>query len=191
MDSNFLSDKFASALTYTDYLKTGTDEQQRRWTQVYDAAAKAITPQHRAALAGFARQMNVLIISGIWCGDCVQQCPLVQRLAELNAAKVFVRLIDRDQHKDLSSQFSINLGNRVPVTLFLAEDYALCSAFGDRTLHRYRAIARRQLGAACPTGIGAPDADELAATMQDWMDELERVQLMLRLSPRLRAKYGD
>jgi len=191
MDPKYLSDKFASALPYADYLKTGTDEQQRRWTQVYEASAKAATPQQRESLQGFGREMNILIISGIWCGDCVQQCPLVQRLAELNEAKVHVRLIDRDQHKDLSSQFQINLGDRVPVTLFLAEDFALCSAFGDRTLHRYRAIARRQLGAACPTGIGAPDPDELAATMQDWADELERNQLMLRLSPRLRAKYGD
>ena len=191
MDPTFLSDKFASALPYADYLKTGTEEQQRRWTQVYELAAKAVTPPQRQTLGGFVREMNVLIISGIWCGDCVQQCPLVQRLAEANEGRVHVRLVDRDQHKDLSSQFGINLGNRVPVTLFLAEDFALCSAFGDRTLHRYRAIARRQLGAACPTGIGAPDADELAATMQDWMDELERNQLMLRLSPRLRAKHGD
>src|SRR5689334_118884 len=152
MDAKFLLDKFAAALPYAEYLKSGTEEQQRRWTQVYEAAAKAITPAQREALAGFMREMNVLIISGIWCGDCVQQCPLVQRLAEVNAGKVHVRLIDRDQHKDLSSQFQINLGNRVPVTLFLAEDCVLCSAFGDRTLHRYRAIARRQLGAACPTG---------------------------------------
>jgi thiol-disulfide isomerase/thioredoxin len=191
MDPTFLSDKFASALPYADYLKTGTEEQQRRWTQVYELAGKAVTPQQRETLGGFVREMNILIISGIWCGDCVQQCPLVQRLAEVNEGKVHVRLVDRDQQKDLSSQFGINLGNRVPVTLFVAEDFALCSAFGDRTLHRYRAIARRQLGAACPTGIGAPDADELAATMQDWMDELERNQLMLRLSPRLRAKHGD
>src|SRR3954464_15710614 len=138
MDPNYLSDKFASALPYADYLKTGTDEQRRRWSQVYDAAAKAVTPQQRASLAGFVREMNVLIISGIWCGDCVQQCPLVQRLAEVNPAKLHLRLIDRDAHKDLSSQFRVNAGDRVPVTLFLAEDFEFCSAFGDRTLHRYR-----------------------------------------------------
>jgi hypothetical protein len=39
--------------------------------------------------------------------------------------------------------------------------------------------------------LAAPDADELAATMQDWMGELERMQLMLRLSPRLRATHVD
>jgi len=29
--------------------------------------------------------MKVLILSGIWCGDCVQQCPLLVRLAESRA----------------------------------------------------------------------------------------------------------
>jgi hypothetical protein len=36
-----------------------------------------------------------------------------------------------------------------------------------------------------------PDAEETAATLQDWLDEFERVQLMLRLSTRLRQKHGD
>jgi hypothetical protein len=34
-------------------------------------------------------------------------------------------------------------------------------------------------------------ADEAAATMQAWLDEFERVQLILRLSGRLRQKHGD
>jgi hypothetical protein len=48
-----------------------------------------------------------------------------------------------------------------------------------------------QLGAACPIGIAPPDADEVAATLQDWLNEFERIQLMLRLSPRLRRKHDD
>ena len=53
------------------------------------------------------------------------------------------------------------------------------------------ALARKQLGAACPISLGAPDQDELLATLQDWLDEFERVQLMLRLSARLRKLHGD
>jgi hypothetical protein len=33
--------------------------------------------------------------------------------------------------------------------------------------------------------------DELAATLQDWLNEFERVQLLLRLSGRLRQKHDD
>jgi hypothetical protein len=132
-----------------------------------------------------------LIVSGVWCGDCVQQCPLLQRCAEANPACIELRLLDRDQHRDLSDQVHLNGGSRVPVALFLSEDDELCGMLGDRTLHRYRALAAQQLGPSCPTGLMAPPPDELAATLRDWIDELERVQLMLRLSPRLRQKHND
>jgi thiol-disulfide isomerase/thioredoxin len=181
--------EFASALPYADYLATGTDEQKRRWTGVYDAAR--LSDQQRTLIGGFARQMNVLVISGIWCGDCVQQVPLLERIAEANPGKVVHRIVDRDQHRDLASQFQINAGDRVPVAIFLAEDFVFCSAFGDRALNRYRALAARQLGAACPIGIVPPDAGELNATLADWLHEFERVQLMLRLSARLRKLHGD
>jgi thiol-disulfide isomerase/thioredoxin len=189
MNASFLSDKFATALPYERYVASGTDEQQRRWKQVYDAAA--LTPAQRSLLAGFTREMNVLVTSGIWCGDCVQQCPLMARIAEAAPSKIHLRLVDRDQQRDLTEQLQINKGDRVPVAIFMAEDFELCAVYGERSLSRYRALALKQLGAACPTGISPPGGDELAATLADWLDEFERVQLMLRLSPRLRQKHGD
>lgn len=189
MDATYLSEQFAAALSYAPYLLTGTEEQQRRWKQVYDACD--LTPPQRALLSGFQRDMKLLVVSGIWCGDCVQQVPLLQRLAEANPQRIELRIVDRDLHKDLSQRLRINGGDRVPVALFLAEDYQLCSIAGDRTLSRYRVLAARQLGAACPLAIAPLAADELAATLQDWLNEFERVQLMLRLSGRLRQKYGD
>jgi thiol-disulfide isomerase/thioredoxin len=189
MNPAFLADKFTAALPYERYVHTGTDEQQRRWQQVY--AAARLTDAHKPLVAGFVRDMKVLIVSGIWCGDCVQQCPLLQRIAEANPARVDLRLLDRDEHRDLTEKVHINAGDRVPVVLFLAEDHELCAVYGDRTLNRYRALAARQLGPSCPTGIVAPGTEELAATLQDWLNEFERVQLMLRLSARLRQKHGD
>jgi thiol-disulfide isomerase/thioredoxin len=189
MQASFLAAKFAQALPYERHVATGTQEQQRRWQQVY-AAAQLTEPQ-KQLVAGFVRDMNVLVVSGVWCGDCIQQCPLLQRIAEANPARIDLRLLDRDEHRDLAEQVRINGGDRVPVALFLAEDYELCSIFGDRTLNRYRALAARQLGPSCPTGILVPAADEVAATLQDWLNEFERIQLMLRLSSRLRQKHND
>ena len=189
MDAAFLSKSFAAALPYDAYVRSGTDEQQRRWQQVYDAAR--LSDSQTNLLRGFVRRIHVLIVSGIWCGDCVQQCPLLEKIAQANPERIVVRLIDRDQHKELSGQLRINAGDRVPVVVFLAEDLALCSVYGERTLNRYRAIALRQLGAACEIAIAPPDRDELAATLQDWLNEFERIQLMLRLSPRLRKLHGD
>jgi hypothetical protein len=189
MTPQYFSEKFSAALSYNDYLQTGTDEQRRRWQQVYDAAK--LTDPQTTLLHGFVRQMNLLIISGIWCGDCVQQCPLIARIAEANPQTISLRLVDRDQHRDLIDAFRVNGGDRVPVVLFLAEDFEFCSAFGDRTINRYRAFAKKYLGPACPTGIVGPDQDELTATLADWLAEIERIQLMLRISPRLRQKHGD
>ena len=78
-----------------------------------------------------------------------------------------------------------------PAALLASEDFQQVGWYGDRTLSKYRQLARDQLGPSCPTGIGAPDRDLLAAVTQDWMDEFERVQLLLRLSSRLRQLHGD
>ena len=189
MNSAFLAEKFSAALPYDRYVSTGTPEQQRRWKQVYDVAS--LNPSQKQLVGGFVRDLKVLVVSGIWCGDCVQQCPLLQRIAEGNPARIDLRLVDRDEHRDLSGQLRINAGDRVPVALFMGEDFELCSMYGERTHSRYRALARTQLGASCPVGLAPPDADEVAATLQDWLNEFERMHLLLRLSPRLRKKHGD
>ncbi len=188
-NADYYRTKFDHALPYARYVVTGTPEQQRRWQQVYDLATP--TPAQSRLLEGFTREMNLLTISGIWCGDCVQQVPLIVRLAEANPTRLHLRILDRDQHRDLVEPLRINGGDRVPVLLLLSEDFEFCALAGDRTLTRYRAMAHRQFGASCPTGLLVPDSQELAATMQDWLNEIERVQLMLRVSPRLRKEHGD
>ena len=74
MNATYLAEQFAAALPYDRYVRTGTEEQQRRWKQVYDAAR--LTDAQKSLLAGFVRDMKILVVSGVWCGDCVQQCPL-------------------------------------------------------------------------------------------------------------------
>ena len=184
-----LSSKFASALAYNRYLQTGTDEQRRRWTQVYEAAH--LTEAQMQLVGGFVREIKILVFSGIWCGDCVQQCPLIYRIAEGNPAKIDLRFVERPKESELPPELRINAGSRVPVVIFLSEENEWCATAGDRTINRYRAIARSKLGPLCPTGIVAPDKDEIDATLSDWLNEVERVQLMLRLTPRLRQKYQD
>jgi len=188
-NTSALSEQFIAALPYDRYLLTGNEEQQRRWKQVYDAAH--LTDAQQQFVAGFVRAMKILIFSGIWCGDCVQQCPLLWRIAEANPGKIDLRFAERAKESQLAPELRINGGSRVPVVVFLSEDNEWCATAGDRTLNRYRALARARLGPMCPTGIVAPEKDELDATLADWLNEVERVQLMLRLTPRLRQKYQD
>src|ERR1700687_4913264 len=186
---SYLSDKFASGFSYDRYLQTGTEEQRRRWTQVYEAAH--LTDAQKQLVGGFVREMKILIFSGIWCGDCVQQCPLIYRIAETNSAKIDLRFVERPKESELPPELRINAGSRVPVVIFLSEDNEWCAPAGDRTINRYRALAQARLGPLCPTGIVAPEKGELDATLGDWLHEVERAQLMLRLTPRLRQKYQD
>ena len=84
----------------------------------------------------------------------------------------------------------INEGYRVPVTWFMAEDFHPCSRIGDRSLSRYRSMARKSLGDASPVLAEAP-GDPVRTVLQEMLDEFERVELLLRLSPRLRELHGD
>lgn len=187
--TSYLVERFSSGIPYAEYLQTGTDEQRQRWGQVYDAAR--LTDAQKQLVSGFVREMKILVFSGIWCGDCVQQGPLIQRIAEQNTGKIDLRFIERPRDGELVTELRINAGSRVPVVVFLSEDNQWCATAGDRTISRYRALALQKLGSFCPTGIVAPEKGEIDATLADWLNEVERVQLMLRLTPRLRAKYKD
>ena len=187
MNAEYLTKKFESALTYSDYMATNP-EKAANWNTIYKQTH--LTDEQRTLICGFTRKVNVLCISGIWCGDCVQQGPLFQHIAEANSL-IDLRWVDRDEHMDLAEQVTLNQGNRVPMLIFMAEDCELVSIKGDRSLARYRAIAAKQLGASCPLPGAAVADDELAATLQDWLDEFERVHLLLRISGRLRNKHGD
>src|SRR5271156_6262512 len=140
----YLSDQFAAGLPYDRYLQTGTEEQQRRWKQVHEAAR--LTDAQKQLIGGFVRSVKILAFSGIWCGDCVEQCPLIHRIAEGNPAKIDLRFVERPSDAELIPELRINGGSRVPVVLFLSEDNQGCATAGDRTINRYRAMAFRKLG---------------------------------------------
>ena len=181
--------KFADGLAYEKFLAVhGTDEHRRRWGAMY--ASLHLTDPQIQLLKSFRREMKVLCLAGAWCGDCVNQCPIFEHFAHA-APSIQLRFFDRDAHGDLSAELKICGGGRVPVVVFLSEDGQLVGWYGDRTISKYRQMAIDQLGAACPTGIVPPGAALLSAVVQDWLDEFERVQLLLRTSPRLRQLHGD
>ena len=111
------------------------------------------------------------------------------RVAEANPDKIHLRFILRcEEHADLIVKAPINGGFRVPVTWFAADDFELVSVFGDRTLSRYRSIARKQLPPQEANVIAPPPADPVREVLREVLDMFERVQLLLRLSPRLQKR---
>lgn len=181
--------KFSDGLPYAEFLeKYGTPEHKQRWQTIYDAVS--LNNDQIELLQRFVREMKVLVTAGAWCGDCVNQCPIFARFAEAND-KIQVRFFDRDDEAELAQALAVCGAPRVPSVLFLSEDGYPCGRSGDRTLSRYRQMAATQLGPACPTGIHGPDDGSLAVVTQEWLDEFERIQLMLRTSGRLRGVHGD
>lgn len=181
--------KYPHGLKYNAFLERyGTDEHRRRWAGVKERVN--LKPQQRELLSGFVREMKVLCLAGAWCGDCVNQCPIFETFAEVSP-RLAIHYFDRDEHSDLKSALQICGGDRVPVVVFLSEDDKFVGLYGDRTLSKYRQMAIDQLGASCPTGIAPPDQSAIDAVTQDWLNEFERAQLVLRLSSRLRQKHGD
>lgn len=189
MDAAFLQSKHDAGLGWDDYLASATDDQRAAWQKVYDQVT--LTEAQQALLGSFVRDMKVIAVSGAWCGDCVRQGPMFQKIAEATGGKVDLRWCDRDEHMDLQDQVMICGGKRVPVVVFAAEDFEPVGWHGDKPLARYRILAAQLQGAGCPLpGAPVPDG-EIAAELADWVDQFERVQLLLRLSGRLRKKHND
>lgn len=181
--------KFEAGLPLSAFLaKYGTDAHRARWKMA--AEQTSITDEQRKLLGTFTRKTNVLVLAGAWCGDCSSQCPIFERFAEASSG-IDTRYIDRDEHADVQAALQINGGNRVPVLVFFSEDGFEVSRYGERTLARYRQLAVQQLGEGCATGFVKGNDPVQRAVVQDWLNEFERVQWVLRLSPRLRRLHGD
>ncbi len=181
--------KFELGLPLEEFLvKYGNDAHKARWNATWEHTI--LTDEQRRLLSRFQREMHVLVLAGAWCGDCSSQCPIFERFAEI-APVIRIRYLDRDDHADAQAVLQINGGNRVPVVVFFSEDGFEVSRFGDRPLARYRQLVAQQVAEGCVTGWVHSDDPVQPAVVQDWLNEFERVQWILRLSPRLRRLHGD
>lgn len=182
---------FDRGMRFHDFVATGEAQGHRGpWDQRYEQVA--LDPAQQSLVAGFEREMRVLCMTGTWCGDCALQGASMARIAEANPAKIDLRYITRsEEFAEVVAAVRLNAGFRVPITFFMAEDLVPVALFGDRTLSRYRSMARKQLPAEETDALSPPPDDPVRTVLQEVLDEFERVQLLLRLSPRLRQKHGD
>ena len=188
----------AQAQRYDDFLaQHATDVNRQRWQAVYDRVR--LTNEQRTLLGSFTRKMPVLCLSGTWCGDCVNGCPIFQRIAEACPA-MDLRFVNRPQSfdphaTDAATRFAVEVsicgGPRVPMLVMLSEDGYECARIGERTLNTYRNKVRQMHGASCPAGLLPPAADQLATDVAEWLTHFERVQWMLQTSPRLMKLHGE
>lgn len=187
--ADFWRRHFELGLGYADYVAAMKPVRAERWRGM-EAALPPLEPGQAARLAPHRRRVNVLFYGGAWCGNCARQGPMLVRLAAA-AANAEVRFVEREASEALREELRVMGSLRVPVVVFLSEDFWEIGRCGDRLLLAYRAKAARELGPACETGLAPPPPDELAAEMGEWLDQFERMLLIARLSPPLRERHGD
>jgi len=190
MNASILKSNFDRGVSYEQFVASGEPEGHRPpWDQRYEQLV--LTDEQRSLIKSFEREMNVLCLTGTWCGDCALQGSAMQRIAEANPEKIHLRFIPRSEDfAELIVKNQINAGYRVPVTWFMAEDFEPVSRIGDRTLSRYRSMARKALGEESNV-LAPPPENPVLEVLQEVLDEFERVHLVLRTSARLREKHGD
>ncbi|MEM1446099.1 MAG: thioredoxin family protein [Planctomycetota bacterium] len=194
-DPALLRRMYDNAVSYADFVALAEANGQRGpWDQRYGQLE--LTGDQQKLVADFPRDVHVLTLTGTWCGDCALQGAAIQRIAEANPDRIRLKFLLRDEPAaELIVKSQINAGFRVPVTWWLAEDFAPVFSFGDRTLSRYRSMARKALPPDESAALGlkepGPDHDPVRAVLDEMLTMFERAQLLLRLSGRLREKHGD
>ena len=186
--SEFWKRYWEMASEYEAYLQASDPEKVQRWRDS-EGRIPELTAEQLERLQGYDRELNVLFYSGVWCGDCSRQGPMLKKIADACGDKVSVRFIERDASEELQDELRILGALRVPVAVFLSEDFWEVGRFGERTLSVYRSKAAREIGRGADAGILAPNARE--RELADWVDIFERALIMLRLSPPLRRRHGD
>jgi hypothetical protein len=181
---------FTKAVDYETYLHGSPHQHSQRWRDM-EPRLPALTADQRGRLTGYHRTLHILVLSGVWCGDCVRQVPMIHQIARAIGDDCRLRIIDREADEKLRDELRIVGAARVPIAVYLTEDFWELLRFGDRSLTAYRAKSRREVGPACSLGILPPPPDELAAEQAEWVDTTERALLMARLSPPLRQKHND
>ena len=187
---DFWKENFTRALSYEDYLDASPKDKAEKWRNM-EANIPALGAEDRKRLSGKDRKLNVLVSSGVWCGDCVRQGPMLKIICEGVGPDADLRFAERDDFPELARELRILGALRVPVVVFLAENFFEVGRFGDRLLTVYRRKLKQELGEACDTGLVVPPEDELVSEQKEWIDIFERMLIMERLAPVLRSGHNN
>ncbi len=122
-------ERFEQGLTYDAFKAQMTRNQER-----FEANERGVTfdPEDLAVFQRLPRPLNVLVLAEDWCGDVIDNLPILGRLAE-ETGKLNVRVFLRDQNLDLMDQF-LNQGQfrSIPVFAFFDDQFHEIGHFIER-----------------------------------------------------------
>ncbi|MFN8533164.1 MAG: thioredoxin family protein [Dehalococcoidia bacterium] len=149
------AERFAQGMTYDEY-KAQMTRNRERFDQ--NEAGVSIDPADLAAFKALGRPLNVLVLCEDWCGDVIDNLPVLGRLAQ-ESGTLNLRVFLRDQNLDLMDQWLREGKFRsIPTFVFFDDDFNQVGLFIERPqkVSVRRAEFREALSARRPE-FGAPD----------------------------------
>lgn len=179
---------FAEALPYDQYVESGSSLERTKWRQ--NESSVLLTQNHKKIIAEFKRKMPVIVLSGIWCGDCARQGPIINAIAK-ESKTIDLRFVENQKNQQLKDELRICGAERVPVVVAMSEDFFEVARFGDKHLSIYLRKLSQEMGASCELGFVPNSSHELEQETGEWLSFFERAQALMRLAPGLRRRYND
>lgn len=148
-------ERFAQGMTYNQFKAQMTRNRER-----FEANEQAIelTPADLEPFQNLPRPLNVLVLAEDWCGDVIDNLPILGRIAQATG-KLNLRIFLRDQNLDLMDQY-LNQGayRSIPVFVVFDESFQEIGRFIERpaSVTERRERRRQEIYAAHPE-FGSPD----------------------------------
>jgi Thioredoxin len=168
------AERFHEGLTYDEWKAQMTRNQERFLANEsqFDPSADDL-----AFFKNLPQPLNVLVVAEDWCGDVIDNLPILGRLAA-ESDKLNLRVFLRDQNPDIMDQY-LNKGEfqSIPVIAFLDGQFHELGHFIERpqSVSERRGQLRKEYYASHPE-LGSPD------TPISQMPEETRTQLMQAMS---------
>ena len=169
-------ERLAQGMTYGEFKQQMTRNRERLEA---NEASVHLSPEDLAAFKSLPQPLNVLVLAEDWCGDVIDNLPVLERIAE-ESGKLNPRIFLRDQHLDLMDQYLKDGQFRsIPVFAFFDDKFNEIGRFIERpeSVTARRAELRREIHAQHPE-FGSPD------TPITQVPEDVRPQLMAALAER-------
>jgi hypothetical protein len=168
-------ERFEQGLTYDQFRAQMTRNQER-----FDENERLaeLDPADLAAFTNLPRPVNVLVLAEDWCGDVIDNLPILGRIAK-ESGTLHLRVYLRDQNLDLMDLYLKDGQYRsIPVFAFFDQDFRELGRFIERpqSVTERRAELRRRLSAQHPD-LGSPEtpisqlADEQRTRLMQLMAE--------------------
>jgi hypothetical protein len=149
-------ERFEQGMTYDAYKAQMTRNQERF---VANEQELVLEPADLAAFKSLPQPLNVLIIAEDWCGDVINNLPILGRIAA-ESGKLNLRVFLRDQNLDLIDQY-LKQGQfrSIPVFVFFDDQFREIGHFTERpdSVTERSAQLRLEMYTRHPE-FGAPDA---------------------------------